>query len=523
MKKTSSEIRRQNTPDLSLDRQILERAKHLRAGKKRILSEERKERNGMKISMNKAESSEAAIVRKTPGALIAAAAAVVMVIGGSVTAIMNGRTDIEPAANTSSSMVQPEETSAAVKQAPEQEAVTPDTDDSTDDSGVVTTIVTKEVPDAEVTTVGENEPVQPSPEPVAEWAKGYLAKNSDTAGYIHIPGFDNDGEYRIDQPVVQRDGDGWKYYLDHDFYGEPARRGALVTRSDFGGGMIKDGKQPDNTVIYGYNATDEEPQTDAGYDEAESSMMFTGLKQYQRGIDFYREHAVINFKSIYEEDESEYVIFAVFNHDPTTETAFVNTTDFSGFTFAFDNWLIAVNDASYYTCDINCTAEDKYLTLVTPVHPESDPNNCRTIIAKKLTPQDDKQAIINSVQLHAPDPVNEDTEAGENSDAEMRIEIPVPNGVRGTYSFDIYKEGNPAYSKTVTNIENKAGTFVSMDIEANDGDKIDIYVRSLDLEEENYVHYGWFKFTYLENVGFSSDADFDEEALLKLSALAAGE
>ena len=77
MKKLCEEIRRQNTPALSLDKEILERAKTLRAGNKVILSEQRKERNGMNITMNKSENAAPTAVKRSYGGIVAAAAAIV--------------------------------------------------------------------------------------------------------------------------------------------------------------------------------------------------------------------------------------------------------------------------------------------------------------------------------------------------------------------------------------------------------------------------------------------------------------
>ncbi|MCR5120917.1 MAG: class B sortase [Ruminococcus sp.] len=515
MKDLFNNIRRQNKPDLSLDRQILERAKTMRAGKKEMLSEKGKERIEMKVSMNKNESTGAAIVRKNHGAIIAAAAAFVLVVGGAAVAAMKGSVPIEPVKESPASSVSESsgDSSSQNEMLEGDLAVTP----VSDSSAAPTDEVTVETPQVTTVTKTNEAPMPPSTDSVAEWAKPFLARNSDTVGYIHIPGFDNGEGLNIDFPVVQRSGSEWTYYLSHDFNGDEYSRGTLVAPDDGGTNTISADGQPRNTVIYGYNAFYEPPAANEFYDEAERGLMFTGLNRYQQGIDFYREHALIDYETIYE-DSGEYVIFAVFNHDADEDNIF--TADaFGNAQHDFDEWLAAVKEHSFVECGINCTAADEYLTLITPVNPENDPNYYRIVIAKKLTADDDKQAIIDSAKMNFGDSegdlTNEDLKDDRGS--EMRIEIPMPEGVRGTYTIDLYKEGKLTYTAAFDHAEQYAGTFVSMDITAKDGDKLDIYVRSDDLDVENYVKYGWIKFTYLENVGFYADSGYDDDAILGIT------
>ncbi len=516
MKKLFEDIRRQNKPDLSLDRQILERAKTMRAGKKEILSEKGKEHIEMKVSMNKAESTETAIVKKNHGALIAAAAAFVLVIGGTAAAALKGSMPIEKVSESAASSVSESSVESSSLNEPaviRTPAVTP----VSDSSAAPTDEVTVETLQVTTVTKTNEEPMPPSTDPVAGWAKPFLARNSDMVGNIHIPGFDNDYEV-IDFPVVQRSGIGWQYYLDHDFSGDEYRRGTLVAPDVNGRNTISPEGQPRNTVIYGYNAFDEFPETDEIYDEKNRGLMFTGLTRYQLGIDFYREHALIDYKTIYG-DDGEYVIFAVFNHEGGEEQIF--TANAFGYEeHGFDEWLAAVREHSFYECDINCTADDKYLTLITPVHPEYDTDYYRTVIAKKLTPQDDKQAIINSVKMKSTDS-DENSQEDTLDIKETRLPIPIPSEATGTYVFDIYVDGTLSYTKTVTDAEALDVNFTYFDISMNvaevKSENLAVYVKSMDLGEENYVYYGDCTISYDENAGFSLDSRFDEEAILSIT------
>ena len=491
MKKLFEDIRRQNTPDLSLDEKILERARTMRAGKKEMLSAEGKEHIEMKVSMNKAAASETAIVRKNHGALIAAAAALVMVVGGTVAAVMNGKMSVEPVS-----------TPPASEQSTNSECIiTPVSDSSeAEDTPTVTTFVYDEEAPAEIS----------EKDLIKDWAKPYLEKNPDTVGYIHIPGFDSDGELKIDCPVVQRSGMDWSFYLDHDFYKQEYSMGAIVAPDMRGRTTITAVGQPWNVVLYGHNLFNELHQPESSLEGAEHGMMFSGLGNYEGGDDFYKKHALIDFKTIYQ-DDGEYVIFAIVDHE-TEDGAFTADAFNYDEEYSFDEWLSRVRNESSINCDIECTPEDKYLTLLTPYDPE---DHQRAVIAKKLTPQDDKQAIIDSVRTNN---VNNDEGSLESEETgiETRIEIPVPEGIRGSYTFDLYRDGSVIATKTIADGEEYAGTFVSMDIVVYGSETLAIYVKSNDLGEENYIHYGKFDIEII-NGQVIGDVKVKNEDILRIT------
>lgn len=121
-----------------------------------------------------------------------------------------------------------------------------------------------------------NEPV------IMEKYTDLYEENHDLAGWISIEGTP------IDYPVMQCD-DNF-YYLHHDFYKNDSKYGCLYVKD------IADINTPGtNFVIYGHNMKD--------------GSMFGELDNYE-GEEFFREHSVISFDTLYE--ERTYEIMAVF-------------------------------------------------------------------------------------------------------------------------------------------------------------------------------------------------------------------
>lgn len=111
---------------------------------------------------------------------------------------------------------------------------------------------------------------------------GLYEENSDLAGWLSIEGM------KINYPVMQCEDD--EYYLHHDFYGNEDKYGCLYVRE------TADVNTPGtNFVIYGHNMRD--------------GSMFGDLDFY-KDEDFFKEHSLISFDTLYE--EHTYEIVAVF-------------------------------------------------------------------------------------------------------------------------------------------------------------------------------------------------------------------
>ena len=124
---------------------------------------------------------------------------------------------------------------------------------------------------------------------VSGYPEGYLPRfaalydiNPDLVGWLEIPGT------LINFPVVQ--GKDNEYYLKRDFNDKQNRHGTPFL--DFRNSL---NSPDDNLVIYGHNMRD--------------GQMFGDIVKYQK-LDFYKEHPVITFDSVFQ--EADYKIVSVF-------------------------------------------------------------------------------------------------------------------------------------------------------------------------------------------------------------------
>lgn len=185
--------------------------------------------------------------------------------------------------------------------------------------------------------------VETEEEPVSrEVLSGFtelLEKNKDIAGWLQIPGTD------IDYPVMYREGDN-DFYLSHDFDCENDVNGLLVLdkRCDpFGDDR--------NLLIHGHNMR--------------SGLMFGGLKKYT-DQEYWREHPVITYSSLYE--KKDYEIFSVFRSTVYEE----DTGDFRFFDYIqiddeqqFYGYVTGAMQQSLYSTGVEVSWGDSLITLST--------------------------------------------------------------------------------------------------------------------------------------------------------------
>lgn len=170
-------------------------------------------------------------------------------------------------------------------------------------------------------------------------------ENEDMVGWLTIPGT------VIDYPVMQ--GADNEYYLHHDFYGEEDRHGCLFVKD------IADVNTPgDCFIIYGHNMKD--------------GTMFGGLDEY-RSEEYYKEHPVLQFDSLYE--EREYEIMAVFLSRVYKE----GEEGFRYYEFytadteeAFQEFYGNVKESSLYDTGVSAVYKDTLLMLSTCAYHEED-------------------------------------------------------------------------------------------------------------------------------------------------------
>ena len=60
----------------------------------------------------------------------------------------------------------------------------------------------------------------------------------------------------------------------------------------------------------------------------------------------------------------------------------------------------------------------------------------------------------------------------------MRLNLPLPSGVWGSYTIEVYRDGNVAYTQSVARAETVAGSSVSIDISGKKTETLTINIRN---------------------------------------------
>ncbi|MCR5020264.1 class B sortase [Ruminococcus sp.] len=217
---------------------------------------------------------------------------------------------------------------------------------------------------------------------VQKWVKDkkLLERNDDVIGWIKIPGFvDSDGDQYMSFPVLQgKDNDE---YLYKDIDGNYYESGSIFADA---WSVIGKERQSDNITIFGHHM---------GW----VGTNFTHLSEYEQGADFVKDHAIIEFNSIYE-SKCKYAVVSCFiiNTDEKDDNGelweYIGYRDFTDDQYRFDEWYNEITRRSWYSSDIKCTENDKYITLST-CSKLTEEGLRWVIVAKKLTPDDDIDAI----------------------------------------------------------------------------------------------------------------------------------
>lgn len=191
---------------------------------------------------------------------------------------------------------------------------------------------------------------------LAQIDAGILAlheENPDCIGWITIEGT------RIDYPVMYRPGDK-NYYLHRDFNGEYSANGCLYLAEECVPG------DSDNLIIYGHHMN--------------SGKMFADLEKY-KDEEFYKEHQVIQFRTIW--GNEEYEVLAAFT------TPVYTGNDFNYYNFIkaqkgedYEYFIREIKRKGIYETQITACYGEKLLTLSTCEY--SQKNGRMVVVAKKV-------------------------------------------------------------------------------------------------------------------------------------------
>ena len=178
-----------------------------------------------------------------------------------------------------------------------------------------------------------------------EQFKPLYAANSDTIGYLKIPGTS------IDTVVVQSDEDNGKTgkykYLKNDFYGEFTKYGNVFLDYRCGKYTLST-----NTILYGHTTED-------------GQQVFYDLEKYQDPA-FFEKNPIVEYSTLY--NTYRFKIFSVF---ATT----VDAADDGGYVFDYiyptmdeedmQGYLAGVKERELYHTGVDVAPTDKILTLST--------------------------------------------------------------------------------------------------------------------------------------------------------------
>ncbi|MBQ7045785.1 MAG: nicotinamide-nucleotide amidohydrolase family protein [Clostridia bacterium] len=163
--------------------------------------------------------------------------------------------------------------------------------------------------------------------------------NDDTIGWLRI------NNSPIDYPVMLTDNN--EFYYNHNIYKDKSRYGTIFADSSV---IIEPTKISQNITLYGNTFS--------------NGSMFSELKNY-RGLDYYKNHPTISFKTLYR--DNVYKIFSVFiiNTDPGDDNSYAFEFAKSAFADKAD-FMAFVEEAklrSILKTPVDVKEQDELLTL----------------------------------------------------------------------------------------------------------------------------------------------------------------
>ena len=178
-------------------------------------------------------------------------------------------------------------------------------------------------------------------------------QNHDFMGWLKIK------DTNIDYPVMQTEKERQDYYLHRNFYKEYSQLGTPYIAE------ACNIQTSDNVIIYGHHIT--------------NNKMFGELEKYKKQ-NFYENHKIINFNTIYE--NADYEIIAVFKTVAYTGFKYYNFINANS-RDEFDTFIDKCKELSFYNTGKTAKYGDKLLTLSTCEY--SRKNGRLVVIAKKIT------------------------------------------------------------------------------------------------------------------------------------------
>ncbi len=176
--------------------------------------------------------------------------------------------------------------------------------------------------------------------------------NNDFIGWLTIE------NTNISYPVMQTDSNRKDYYLRKNFYKQYSQLGTPYIAE------YCNVQESDNLIIYGHHI--------------KNNQMFGELENYKKK-EFYNNHKVINFNTIYE--NADYEIISVFKTVAYTGFEYYKFVN-SNSKQEFDTFIKKCKELSFYETEKTADYGDKLITLSTCEY--SNKNGRLVVVAKKL-------------------------------------------------------------------------------------------------------------------------------------------
>ncbi len=104
--------------------------------------------------------------------------------------------------------------------------------------------------------------------------------------------------------------------------------------------------------------------------------------------------------------------------------------------------------------------------------------------------------------------------SGEVAPTQLTFSMPLPEGLNGSYSLDIYKDGNVAYTQKISNGEAVAGGSVNITVEGKKKEVLTIYVKSDETTQQ--CRYAVYDIDY-DNKSATLSGSLNESGLINIS------
>ena len=206
-----------------------------------------------------------------------------------------------------------------------------------------------------------------------------LEINSDTVGWITIDGTG------IDYPVVQTDDND--YYLNHGFDRSWTSVGTVFLDKNCNIGSLDDPEsETTNLILYGHHTR--------------SKTMFSELVNY-KDLDYYKEHPIITFDTLYKDSEWKIVacmLTNAFSNQDNGQVFAYNTPEFSDDT-AFLTWVEECKLRSIIDTNVDVVADDTVLTLQTCAYDFTEAR--MVIVARRVRDGESAEVDVDSATVNS--------------------------------------------------------------------------------------------------------------------------